>query len=272
MRPKTWHTLIAFAALLLSPLLTGCNEKATEPEDELDVTNTNPYCGMVAGFVKNSSGTGLGTATVSITPIGSGKSQTSQHQGHLQSFLNYPNPFTTHTYFTYYLADEAAQSVTISVYNLQRELMREFLDAPTVEGPHKVYFDGLDDQEEPLPNGLYPCEVLVLSPGDTSSVRMALSKNVNVAGEGGLQSYTVTTQSNGKYVIANVPLNILLQSTNVVAPLDSIEHPNNWPFPETSWQLTDHFEISVSKGGYTTATDTAHLGEGQVTRVDFTLQ
>lgn len=272
MKTKTWPILFAFAALLLSPLLTGCGDKATEPEDGLDVTNTNPYCGMVAGFVKNSSGTALGAATVSITPIGSGQSQTPQHWEFLQSFLNYPNPFATHTYFTYYLGDEPAQSVKISVYNLQRELMREFLDAPTVEGPNKVYFDGLDDQEEPLLDGLYPCEVLVLSPGDTNSVRIALSKNINIAGEGGLQSYTVTTQSDGKYVIADVPLNILLQSTNVVAPLDSIQHPNNWPFPESSWQLTDHFEIAVSKGGYTTSTDTAHLAGGQVTRIDFTLR
>ena len=263
MKPKSC-ILFAFVVLLLSTLLIGCDDKATEPENGLDVTNTNPYCGMVAGFVKNSNGKDLGGARVSITTIEPIPPPGTQHM--------YPNPFSTYTYFTYYLANGPAQSVQISVYNLQRELMREFPNAPTAEGPNKVYFDGLDTQGEILPNGLYPCEILVLFSGDTSSTRIALSKNVDIAGEGGLQSYTVTTQSDGKYVIANVPLNILLHSTTVMAPLDSIFYPGNWPYPETSWELTDHFEISASKEGYATATNTIHLVEGQVTRVDFTLQ
>ncbi|MCK4273105.1 hypothetical protein KAX22_10650, partial [bacterium] len=82
----------------------------------------------------------------------------------------------------------------------------------------------------------------------------------------------VSTPSSGKYVIEDVPLNILLHNTIVVAPLHPISYPDNWPYSEATWELTDRFIVSASKQGYTAAVDTVTLTEGQVTRLDFTLQ
>jgi len=272
MRPKAWHILLSLIALLVGPLLMGCGKKGTEPEDELNVSNTNPHCGLVAGFVRNSGGENLEGATVSISPAPPARIQGAQRSEFLSSFMNYPNPFTSDTYFTYRLDVEAVQMVRIFVYNLRRELLREFPNAPTTKGPNKLYFDGLDLQGEVLPNGLYPCEVLALSEGDTARARIALSKSINIASQGGLQSYTVTTQSNGKYVSADVPLNILLQTTNVFSPQDTLSYPGNWPYAETTWELTHRFVISATKEGYAAAVDTATLTAGRVTRVDFTLK
>lgn len=272
MRPKAWHIPLVLAALLIGPLLISCQEKGTEPKDELNVSNDNPHCGLVAGFVRNSAGQGVEGATVSISPAASAPARGTHAPKSLASFLNYPNPFTSDTYFIYYLSDEEALTVRISLFDLHQELQREFTDAPAAKGANKLYFDGLDNQQELLPNGLYPCEILVQSAGGTDSLRIALAKNVNIASEGGLQSYTATTESDGKYVIANVPLNILLQTTTTFAPEDSLVYPVNWPYVETLWEVTDRFGVSARKEGYAAAEDTVTLTPGRVTRVDFSLK
>lgn len=186
--------------------------------------------------------------------------------------MNYPNPFVSDTYFTYFISGTAAQTVRISIYNLHQQLLRQFPNAPTASGPNMLHFNGLDDQEEVLPDGLYPCEVMALTDGDTATARIALSKNVNISSEGGLQSYKVTTPSNGKYVIEDVLLNILLQTTTTMSPSDTLMYPVNWPSIEILWELTDLFEVSASKEGYSTDVDTVALTAGRVTRVDFTLK
>jgi hypothetical protein len=275
MRLRAWPLARALIALLGVYLLLNCGEKSTQPEDELNVSNDNPFCGLVAGFVRDSSGEGLQGVTVCITPVPPARVQSTQGIELLQSFMNYPNPFSSHTYFTYFLIDHQVQGVRISIYNLRHELVRQFLDAPTSLGPHhpnKLYFDALDQQGEILPDGLYPCEALVLSPEDTASTQVALAKGINVPSEGELQSYMVTTQSDGKYVIADVLLNILLRITNVVAPEDSINYPENWPYAERDLEIGEQFILQASSTGYAAATDTVTLAAGQVTRADFTLR
>lgn len=272
MKPKAWYILLMLTALLAGQLLISCDEKGTEPEDALNVSNNNPHCGLVAGFVRSSEGEGLEDVTVSIFPASSARAQGVRGSEALSQFLNYPNPFTSDTYFIYYLVGPEAHTMKISIYNLYQELQREFTGAPTAEGANKFYFDGLDLQEEALPDGLYPCEVLVFFPEDTASARIALSKNVNITADGGLQSYRVTTKSNGKYVIADVPMNILLQATTTFSPEDTLYYPGNWPYVETLWELSDHFVVSASKQGYDAVEDTVILTEGLVTRNDFTLR
>ncbi len=272
MKPKTWPTTLVLAALLLGFLLMGCNDKGTGPEDGLNVSNSNQYCGLVAGFVKNSTGANLEGVTVCISPAPSARIQAAAESQSLSGFMNYPNPFTSDTYLTYFLGTQTAQSVSISIYDLRHDLQQEFLDASTAQGPNKIYFNGQDLQDSVLVDDLYPCEITAVFSGDTTTVKIALSKGINIASEGGLQSYTVSTPSGGKYIIEDVPLNILLHNTIVLAPLDTISYPGNWPYSEATWELTDRFIISASKQGYTAAVDTVTLTEGQVTRLDFTLQ
>ena len=272
MKPKTWPTTLVLAALLPGLLLVGCNDKGTGPEDGLNVSNNNQYCGLVAGFVKNSTGANLEGVTVCISPAPSARIQAAAESQSLSGFMNYPNPFTSDTYLTYFLGTETTQSVSISIYDLRHDLRQEFLDASTAQGPNKIYFNGQDLQDSVLVDGLYPCEITAVFSGDTTTVKIALSKGINIASEGGLQSYTVSTPSGGKYIIEDVPLNILLHNTIVVAPLHPISYPDNWPYSEATWELTDRFIVSASKQGYTAAVDTVTLTEGQVTRLDFTLQ
>jgi len=273
MRHKAWP--VALVALLGGSLLFNCGKKGTEPGDELNVSNDNLHCGLVAGFVKNTAGEGLPGVTVDITPILTTPVKSIPHFKYLHSFLNYPNPFSFDTYFTYFLIDEQVQAVRITIYNLRHELMRQFPDAPTaigVDNPNKLYFDGLDHQDDPLPDGLYPCEALVLSTEDTASTRVALAKGVSISPMGELQCYTAATGSDGKYVIADVLLNTLLRITNVVAPEDSIHYPENWPYTERDMPIGEQFILKASKLGYADAADTITLSAHQVTRVDFTLR
>jgi hypothetical protein len=271
MRAKRWLAFQLIFALILALSLTACDEKASQPEDGLNVTNENAHCGLVAGFVRDAAGQNLRGASVSISPLPSARVQATSEATSISSFINYPNPFTMDTHFAYFLIGAGPHTVHISIYNLHQELQREFSDAPGAEGPNKLHFDGLDLEEEALVDGLYPCEVRVQSGGDTDSVRFALSKNINISDMGGLQSYNTSTPSDGKYVIADLPLDIRLLATINYDPEDTLEYPSNWPYIETGWTITDRFLVSASKNGYITESDTVTLTAGSVTRKDFTL-
>jgi hypothetical protein len=249
----------------------GCNDKATEPKETFDVTNDNEHCGLVAGYVRDAAGAALSGAAVSISPAPAGRSESAPKTGSLSSFVNFPNPMISDTYFAYYLLGSEQHTVTISVYDLHEGLQRRFSNAPHEEGPNLLYFDGLDEQEEELPEGLYPCEVVIQYGQQTDSLRMAISKGVNISDEGGLHSYTVTTSSDGKYIIADVPLHLKLQTTTTFAPDQNLHYPQNWPYVEIGWNVTDRFIVSATKSGYAAVRDTIDLGSGSVSRLDLTL-
>ncbi|MFC1683227.1 hypothetical protein ACFL0G_03365 [Candidatus Zixiibacteriota bacterium] len=272
MRAKKWLVFQLTLILILTLMLLACDEKTSQPEDGLNVSNDNPHCGLVAGFIRDANGQNLRGASVSISPLPSARIQSNAEIGSISSFINYPNPFTLDTHFAYYLIGAGSHTVHISIYNLHQELQREFSSAPGAEGPNKLYFDGLDTEEEMLGDGLYPCEVRVQSGGDTDSVRFTLSKSVNISDMGGLQSYSVDTPSDGKYVIDDVLLNIRLLTTINYDPEDTLEYPSNWPYIETGWTITDRFLISASKDGYSTESDTVTLTAGRVIRKDLTLR
>jgi len=272
MRVKILFIFLASAFLMAFVVFMACEKKTTQPSDEFDVTNDNAHCGLVGGFVRRASGENLEEATVSIAPAPAVRLSPAPNLTSLSSFLNYPNPFTSDTYFAYRLSGAGPHTVTIAIYNLHHELQRTFSEAPALEGANQLLFDGLDDEETPLPQGLYPCHVVVQWPDGADSLWIYLSKGINISDEGGLTSYTTSTLSDGKYVISDVPLNIALQTTTTFAPDQPIEYPANWPYVETSWTLHDRFVVTASKTGYTTVRDTVALGPGAVTRLDFALQ
>jgi hypothetical protein len=273
MRADTWRAWGAIV-LVMSTLLfmATCDKNATEPEETFDVTNDNEFCGMVAGYIRSSAGTGLSNARISISPAPATRLGDLSSREALSDFINYPNPFTMDTYFAYYLTGTDEHTMTISVYDLQCTLLRRFAEAPGTQGAHLIYFDGLDDQNEPLPEGLILCEVVAQGAGGTDSLGIALAKGINISDQGGLESYTVTTASDGKYIIGDVPLNIRLLQTATFTPQQELTYPENWPYVETGWTLTDRFLVSASKTGYTTVNDTVTLSPGGVTRQDFTLR
>jgi len=261
--------VLILAVILLA---AACDENATEPEETFDVTNENEYCGLVAGYIVDAAGEGLYKAQVSISPAPSAWSKRLSSTASMSNFINYPNPFTGDTHFAYYLTGTEDHTIQIRIYDLHQNLLRQIDDAPGSEGAHLFYLDGLDDQEELLPDGLMPCEIICQHPGGADSLRIALAKDINISDQGGLESYTVSTAADGKYIIADLPLNIQMMQTTTLNPQEDLVYPDNWPYTEINWTLSDLFIISAAKSGYTATTDTVSLEPGGVTRLDLTLR
>ena len=67
--------------------------------------------------------------------------------------LNYPNPCSSGTTFTYNLSQEA--HVRIEIYTLAGELIKVMDPVPSEVGYNEQYWDGTDDQGYMLDNGVY---------------------------------------------------------------------------------------------------------------------
>jgi hypothetical protein len=270
---RTYFLPVAGILILVMILLTAaCDEKATEPEETFDVTNGNEHCGLVAGYIVNTSGEGLSNARVTISPAPAARSKEFAAYLSMASFINYPNPFTTDTYFAYYLTGTEDHSLEIRVYDLHQNLLRRFEGAPGTEGAHLFYFDGLDDRDDPLPNGLMPCEIVCQHPGGTDSMRIALAKGINISDQGGLDSYSIGTGADGLYIIDDLPLDIRLMQTTTYAPHEQLVYPENWPYIDIGTIVSNRFIVSATKPGYTAMSDTVTLSPGGVTRLDLTLR
>ncbi len=77
----------------------------------------------------------------------------------LQTVLNriYPNPFNPSATIEYTLAREC--DVTLEVYNMKGELVRELVHATQASGHQSVTWDGLDRRGRPSASGLYLCRL-----------------------------------------------------------------------------------------------------------------
>ncbi len=70
----------------------------------------------------------------------------------------YPNPFNPSTEIHFVLAESAR--VDLGVYNLSGRLLRSLrTDDALAAGEHHIRWDGLDDQGEILPSGIYLCRL-----------------------------------------------------------------------------------------------------------------
>ncbi|KAA3662379.1 MAG: T9SS C-terminal target domain-containing protein [Calditrichaeota bacterium] len=77
----------------------------------------------------------------------------------IYNVLNYPNPFRAETNFTFYLTRQA-QSVHIKIFTISGKLI-QVLDLYTPEiGFNRIYWDGLDRDNDTLANGIYLYKVI----------------------------------------------------------------------------------------------------------------
>jgi hypothetical protein len=83
------------------------------------------------------------SSTGSVTPLRSALGE------------NYPNPFNPETTITYDLAQREA--VTLTVYNLAGQQVRQLVDMEQAAGSHKVTWDGHDASGQKLASGVYLC-------------------------------------------------------------------------------------------------------------------
>jgi len=68
-------------------------------------------------------------------------------------YPNYPNPFNSQTIIPCELAN--AGRITIKIYNLNGQLVRELFNGLRTAGPHQFIWNGKNDRQQDLPAGIY---------------------------------------------------------------------------------------------------------------------
>jgi len=81
----------------------------------------------------------------------------------IKNALNYPNPCSSGTTFTYNLSQEA--QVRIEIYTLAGELIKVIEPASGQVGYNEQYWDGTDDHGFPLDNGVYIYRIVAEADG-----------------------------------------------------------------------------------------------------------
>lgn len=71
----------------------------------------------------------------------------------LQLFQNFPNPFNPTTTILYELP--RASQVEVTIFNLLGEKIRTLVNQPQPAGQHQLLWDGRDENEMPVPSGVY---------------------------------------------------------------------------------------------------------------------
>jgi len=81
----------------------------------------------------------------------------------LASVYNYPNPFSSQTYFTFELRGEHKPTeITIRIFSIAGRLIKEiqFSGGDFAIGFNKMLWDGKDQDGDPIANGLYLYKVI----------------------------------------------------------------------------------------------------------------
>jgi len=81
----------------------------------------------------------------------------------IKNALNYPNPCSSGTTFTYNLSQEA--QVRIEIYTLAGELIKVIEPASGQVGYNEQYWDGTDDRGHMLDNGVYIYRIVAEADG-----------------------------------------------------------------------------------------------------------
>ena len=86
----------------------------------------------------------------------------------LEEVLNYPNPFTTTTHFTFKLSLDA--DVEIKVFTVDGLLIRLLDGYACSPGFNTIYWDGRDDVGDEIANGVYLYKVIARATSDSGEV------------------------------------------------------------------------------------------------------
>jgi len=103
------------------------------------------------------------TVTISVEDIQkivfknvTGVEDTEKLQQFIKSFKlkqNYPNPFNPTTTIEYELPEKS--NVTIKIFNINGELVKEILNTNQDEGVHQVTWDGTNQKSKLVASGIY---------------------------------------------------------------------------------------------------------------------
>jgi hypothetical protein len=97
----------------------------------------------------------------------------------LQNVINYPNPFTDDTHFTFELRGiQIPEEFLIKIYTIAGRLIRD-ISIPQSEltiGFNKFYWDGRDEDGDEIGNGLYFYKIISKHNGEVKTVTEKLAK------------------------------------------------------------------------------------------------
>ena len=83
---------------------------------------------------------------------------------------NYPNPFNPETRISYTL--NTPSQVSISVYNLKGQKVKQLLNAQMPSGSHSVLWDGTDEYGSPVASGMFFCKMKTDSYSDIKKMML----------------------------------------------------------------------------------------------------
>ena len=100
-------------------------------------------------------------------------------QNDIQNVYNYPNPFSNSTYFTFILQGQDKPSdLEIKIFTIVGRLIRDIKLTPDqlITNFNKIYWDGKDEDGDPIGNGVYIYKVIATFPDETKSITQKLAK------------------------------------------------------------------------------------------------
>ena len=96
--------------------------------------------------------------------------------GNIKNVFNYPNPFSSETYFTFILT-RYADEVEIKIYTVSGRLIRDITVPPQSENAYyQVYWNGRDQDGDEVANGIYFYKIIAKSNGSTKEVIQKLAR------------------------------------------------------------------------------------------------
>ena len=96
----------------------------------------------------------------------------------IDKFINFPNPFSDETYFTYQIPNHSHLpiDIIIKIFDLNGKLLKK-IDQIGDAGFNSIYWDGKDDNNNLIPNNSYIVNVYVKAEnGHTETNNYIISK------------------------------------------------------------------------------------------------
>ena len=97
----------------------------------------------------------------------------------IQNVYNYPNPFSNSTYFTFILQGQDKPSdLEIKIFTIAGRLIRniKLTSDQLITNFNRIYWDGKDEDGDPIGNGVYIYKVIATFPDETKSITQKLAK------------------------------------------------------------------------------------------------
>lgn len=104
---------------------------------------------------------------------------TVNNNNQIREIFNYPNPFTSSTYFTFnMLGTKKPEEIRIKIFTIAGRLIKN-LEIPTEQlkfGFNKFYWDGKDEDGDEIGNGVYFYKIIIKEDGEVRSETKKIAK------------------------------------------------------------------------------------------------